>query len=114
MELQSIVKGMSAHNQQSEQTEIEWLRTAPDAIFLYMRQPPDPQNDPRAWYVTTWPGTIVSDARATVGPARQFPCFGPFPSMRRSVVCRIFGVRYVGWYFESSGDYCRLKKAKRQ
>lgn len=109
------------HNREIEAREIEWLKAAPDHVVLYMKTPPDPQNDPRAWYVTTWLGTIVSSyldgqgfARALVGPSRSFPCFGPFPSKRRSVDCRIFGVRYVGWYYESSGDYCRLRKSKRQ
>lgn len=32
----------------------------------------------------------------------------------QAVTCRIFGVLYHGWYMESSGDYCRLKKAKKQ
>jgi len=35
-----------------------------------------------------------------------------FNTYRRSVTCRIFGVKYVGWFHESSGDYCRLKESK--
>lgn len=105
---------VDARNREIEAREIVWLRTGPDRVFLYVKEPPDRDNDPRAWYIQTWLGTVVSDARAEVGPSRSLPCFGPFPSKRRSIVCRIFGTRYVGWYFESSGDYCRLRKSKRQ
>ena len=36
---------------------------------------------------------------------------GPY-ARKRSVECQIYGVRYVGWYYETAGDYCRLRRAK--
>lgn len=100
-------------NREIEARELAWLKTAPDKVFLYVKEPPD-ANDPRAWYVATWPGTIVSDGRAFVGPSVPVGGISGCDATRRSVECRIFGVRYVGWYYESAGDYCRLRKAKRQ
>lgn len=64
------------------------------------------------WEIHTWLGTAL-DANAYVGPAYKTPAFG-WPSVRRAVTCRIFGVLYHGTYYESSGDYCRLRRAKRQ
>jgi hypothetical protein len=61
--------------------------------------------------IITWMGTPVA-THVTVGQARKF--YGYARSTRRPISCRIFGVQYHGWYMESSGDYCRLKKAKRQ
>lgn len=96
---------LQAHNLATEQAEIAWLQTGPDRCFLYVKSAP--------WRIGTWLGTNVA-THVEVGPARRFPCFGPFPSVRRSVTCRIFGTLYHGWYFESSGSYCRLKKARSQ
>lgn len=95
------------HNQQLERVQIEELKTGPDRLFLYVKA-----TDYNTASITTWPGTLVGVA--DMGPKRKFPCFGPFPSVRRSISVRIFGTLYHGWYYESSGDYCRLKKAKRQ
>lgn len=61
--------------------------------------------------ITTWLGTAVA-THVEVGPARRFACWGPFPSVRRAVRCRINGTRYHGWYYESSGNYCRLTRSK--
>lgn len=109
-----------ARNRETEAHEIEWLKTHPEKVFLYIqllaRQRDNVSSISGAAgfaRVHTWLGTTL-DPNAYVGPSREFPCFGPFPSRRRSVECVIFGARYVGWYFESSGDYCRLRKAKRQ
>ena len=101
-----------ARNRETERREIEWLKTAPDRVFLYVSHPKGIDGfSTRVANVHTWLGTVVSSD--TVLGSRAYVGFG-FNSWRRSVSCRIFGVRYVGWYFESSGQYCRLKKAKRQ
>lgn len=94
----------SAHNAEVERQELEWLKTGPEKVFLYIR-------DTSPFEVTTWLGTVVSThlrigRRVNVG-------FG-YHTYRRSVDCRIFGRRYVGWYYESSGSYCRLRLSKRQ
>jgi hypothetical protein len=107
------------HNREIEAEEIRALKEHPERLFLYVKHPP---NTP-PWLVlancnrnpevaiTTWLGTVVSE-RCQIG-ARCNVGFG-YHTYRRAVDCRIFGVRYVGWYMESSGNYCRLRKSKRQ
>ncbi len=129
---------VSDTNREIERKEIEHLRTHPDKAFLYVRKVdttdevynkaliqrekdgwpshlPDRRQDyiSHRWEVTTWLGTSVC-TYVYVGPVRSFRCFGPFPSKRRAVTCYMFGKVYYGWYFESSGNYCRLRLAKRQ
>lgn len=106
-------------NKEIEAAEIEDIKKGPDRLFLYVGHKPM-EGDPAKvygvgqeyWTVQTWLGTFLG--WACMGPKCQFPCFGRFPSVRRAVTVRIFGTLYHGWYFDSSGDYCRLKKAKRQ
>ena len=97
----------SAHqrNLETERKEIEWLKTGPDNVFLYVKDDP--------WRITTWLGTAVA-THVTVGRSVYVGGIAGRYARKRSVDCRIFGVRYTGWYYESAGDYCRLKKAKRQ
>jgi hypothetical protein len=101
------ISDVDAHNKQLESVEIEWLKTHPNNLFLYVKQS-KPDAD---WSISTWLGTIVSTG-ATFGPRRNIG-FG-YHTYRRAVSARIFGVLYHGWYFESSGNYCRLRKAKNQ
>lgn len=96
-----------AHNRETERKEIEWLKTSPDKVFLYVRD----AKDGAPWAITTWLGTVVGD-RAEVG-ARRYIGFDRW-TYRRAVSARIFGVLYHGWYMESSGNYCKLRRAKRQ
>lgn len=110
-----------AHNRDTEAREIAWLKTAPERVFLYVTMPA--AYDSKAYpagrvqplsgtRVHTWLGT---DVATNVVIGMSYTIRGGFgTSRRRSVSCRIFGVRYVGTYYESSGDYCRLRKAKRQ
>ena len=98
------ITDVDAHNKQLEAQEIERLKTAPEKVFLYVKVLEHGRAD-----IHTWNGTVVGNAE--LGPKRQFRCFGPFPSIRRSVTVCLFGKWYHGWYFESSGDYCRLKRA---
>ena len=63
--------------------------------------------------ITTWLGTPVG-THVAIGRQYQTPTYDGWPSKRRSVSCRIFGVKYYGTYYESSGDYCRLRKCTRQ
>lgn len=94
------------YNEQLEAKEIAWLKTGPERAFLYVQHT---GNIPA--FITTWLGTKVAE-NAWFGE-RVYVGFG-YNTNRRSVSCRIFGVLYHGWYMESSGNYCRLKKAKRQ
>lgn len=67
--------------------------------------------DDRRVDIITWLGAPIA-THVYVGPRRNVG-FG-YHSYRRPVSCRIGGTLYHGWYYESSGCYCRLKKAKRQ
>lgn len=115
------IADVDAHNRELEQAEIAWLKTGPERVMLYVKMP-TPSEYERAnkitplsgAVITTWLGTVVSDKPSCVGSYSYFPGFYGTRSKRRPVDCRIFGVRYTGWYFESSGSYCRLRKAKKQ
>lgn len=99
-----------ARNQETERKELDWLRTGPDKVFLYVTHPRGLDGfSTRVASITTWLGTVVSSG-TVLGP-KAYVGFG-FNSYRRSVTCSIFGIKYVGWYYESSGQYCRLRKAK--
>ena len=110
---------VAAYNKALEEQEIAWLKTAPEKVFLYVRMPKDtfkgPGNVPQLSFkgpeITTFLGTCVS-ATCWVGPRRDIG-FG-WHSYRRAVSAKIFGTLYHGWYMESSGEYCRLKRAKKQ
>lgn len=105
----SGISDADQHNKELENSEIEWLKTHPQHITLYVKHNTNMANVPRD--IITWLGTKVSDWATFSLPHKVG--FG-FHSRRRSISCSIFGVKYYGWYFESSGSYCRLKKAKRQ
>jgi hypothetical protein len=111
------------YNQQVEAQEIAWLKTHPDKCTLYVKMPErdtaelvgnghycDVAYRPK---VTTWMGTVLAQgANCWIGPRARVG-FG-YHTYRRPITAVIFGCTYHGWYMESSGDYCRLKKAKRQ
>ena len=158
------VKDAEAHNKELERKEIEWLKSGPERVFLYVHMPAvtwhiktegyysghieqntftskaDAEKaivervadgrlrkvDSRGWLIqykafwrqehagtriTTFLGTSVAEH---VGIGQRVQVGFGFNSYRRSISCRIFGTLYHGWYMESSGDYCRLKKAKNQ
>lgn len=113
-------KDAEAYNKALEEQELAWLKTHPEKLTLYMKHPTKTFNGPGMcgpidpdywWKVTTWMGTVVCEC-AHVGPHRRVG-FGRY-SYRRAVTAVICGCVYHGWYMESSGDYVRLKKAKRQ
>lgn len=96
---------VDAYNRSVESQEIARLKTHPAHVFLYVRQ------SGTNWQIRTWLGTVL-DSHVHIGP-RRYIGFG-HGTYRRPVTCCIFGALYHGWYMESSGDYCRLRKAKRQ
>lgn len=109
-----IIKALirsTEHNLEVERKELEGLRTAPDKVFLYATIASD--ISPIRYFILasvhTWLGTSL-DAGAKLGPRRHIG-FGRH-TYRRHVTCRIFGTLYHGWFMESSGSYCRLRKAK--
>lgn len=95
------------YNRRLEAAELAHCQTGPASIFAYVTKTDDPLNP---WKVETWLGTSIG-THVAIGP-RQYVGFGR--AYRRAMSCRIFGVLYHGWYMESSGDYCRLRRAKRQ
>jgi hypothetical protein len=97
------------NNQEIEAKELEHIKTGPERLFLYVGQTTIPGGR-RYWSVTTCSGTCVG--YAWLGE-RRYVGFG-FKTHRRAITVRIFDTLYHGWYFESRGDYCRLKRAKRQ
>ena len=105
-------------NQEKEQAQLAWLKTNPPNLFLYVKRPAKEWTGvgmckpPECrWSVTTCLGTVL-DSSAWVGPRRNIG-YG-FHTYRRAISCTIYGKFYHGWYFESSGSYCRLRIAKRQ
>jgi hypothetical protein len=100
-----------AHNTALEGTELDWLKTGPQKLFLYVRHINSPLGIGNPYQITTWPGTVVCES-ASVGP-RCNVGFG-YHTYRRAISAVIFGTLYHGWYMESSGDYCRLTRAKVQ
>jgi hypothetical protein len=108
------ITDVSAHNAEVERKEIEWLKTGPDKVFLYVRTPEPSESfaSYEQWRgqcaIQTWLGTVVSTA-CSIGPRRRMGFWG---SYRRHVNASICGHHYHGWYFESSGSYCRLKRCK--
>ena len=109
-----------AYNREQEAHELAALREHPDKAFLYVKLAPQRQDMARVTYtnqmtlsgsIQTWTGTVL-DPRAWFGP-RRYIGFG-YHTYRRAVTCTLFGVAYYGWFYESSGDYCRLKRAKRK
>jgi len=100
------------YNKAVEVAEIASLKTAPDRLFLYVHRVPG-EARPSTWQIRTWPCTVVSTV-CHVGPKSNAGGIAGRYTFKRSVECRIYGTRYVGWYYESAGDYCRLRKAVRQ
>lgn len=100
-------KTVAERNEETAQNELRRIETEhPDRIFCYMKHPKMP-GDP--YSVTLWTGHYLG--LAWVGKSSRSGFGGAY---RRPVTTRIFGVLYHGWYFESSGDYVRLRKAKNQ
>lgn len=105
-------------NRATEKLELAWLQTAPERVFLYVFDAVGKAaTDTSIWYgrwrIGTWLGTLL-DEHAYFGRSVPVGGIAGRYARKRSVECRIFGVRYVGWYYETAGDYCRLRKAKVQ
>ena len=115
------VSDVSAHNKQVETEELEWLRTAPDKCVLYVRLPkhvepfascgPNNATELNRPSVITWTGLSVG-SHVYIGRRVQVGGIAGKWAYKRTVTCQLFGVRYHGWYYESAGDYCRLRKSK--
>lgn len=98
-----------AYNQAVEKAELEHIKTSPKHIFAYVKKPSGVEPNRVSASVHTWRGVHLG--WAWLG-SRAYVGFGN--SYRRAVTVRIFDTLYRGWYMESSGDYCKLTKAKKQ
>jgi hypothetical protein len=96
------------HNRAVELAEIEAIKQGPERLFLYIGK--KELNGRQTYCVQTWLGTWLG--WTWLGPKRYIG-FDRW-TYRRAVTVRIFGTLYRGWYMDSSGDYCRLKRAKKQ
>lgn len=118
------ISDVQKHNEQVQAEELEWLKTGPDKVFLYVKsagthrasfsrsgRSGERNQSFGPYQVHTWLGTVL-DANAQIG--REVYSNFDYWTHKRSVRCQIFGIQYYGWFYESSGDYCRLRKAKRQ
>lgn len=65
----------------------------------------------RAVAITTWLGTSVATHVSIGKRVATGGIAGPH-AYKRAVNCKLGGVDYYGWYYESAGQYCRLTKAK--
>jgi hypothetical protein len=124
--LEVSTDSVDARNKETERIEIDWLKTGPDHVFLYVHfavLSRDATGRATVWarsgngenpsYIMTWLGTRVSES-CYFGRSSVVGGIAGYGSRKRSVDCRIYGVRYVGWFYESAGAYCRLRKAKVQ
>ena len=109
---------VDAFNREQEARELAALQAHPDKAFLYVKLEygrqdickfRDTNRQTLPGRIRTWLGTEL-DARAWFGP-RRYIGFG-HRTYRRAVTCTLFGVAYYGWFYESSGDYCRLTRSK--
>lgn len=109
---------VDSYNRDLESQELAHILSGQAShLFLYVHYVPTTWTkemwpsviSPARWELRTWLGTPVV-ANCLVGLRKP----GGFGSYRRHVRARIGGTLYHGWYCESSGDYCRLRKAKSQ
>ncbi|HEX3682221.1 MAG TPA: hypothetical protein VHU83_06730 [Bryobacteraceae bacterium] len=103
------VPDVEAHNRAIEEQEIAALKEHPERVFLYVKPYSHLQPFERGTAdVTTWLGTVLTSG-ASLGPRVSN---GRLHSYRRAVGCMLFDCEYVGWHYESAGNYCRLRRAK--
>ncbi len=115
---------VDTYNRQLEASKLEWLKTGPEKCTLYIQRPDMEctqhiagaiEHKGNMYYgVGTWLGTRVGNAWVGDRSISGFQGYYRGGTYRRPVTTRVFGTLYHGWWYESSGDYVRLKKAKRQ
>lgn len=115
---------IDAYNRQLEAQELEHIKSSPEKLVLYIQHPDKDctqhtasaqENKGNMYYgVGTWLGTRVGNAWVGDRSISGFQGYYRGGTYRRPVTTRVFGTLYHGWWYESSGDYVRLKKAKRQ
>lgn len=103
------IANVETNNQRVEREQLAELQAHPERAFLYVKHSGEFPYWKHTGSITLWTG-VVLDPKAWIGDLRR----DNFGGKRAAIDCTIFGVRYTGWYFYSTGDYCRLKKAKRQ
>jgi len=114
-------------NQAMDANELAWIKTGPRNLFLYVKPPKEGASVYERegnWRVTTWLGSHVGIARVTERYRMGFQGHFRGGSYRRAITAKVQVWKggivggelewadYHGWYMESSGDYCRLKRSK--
>jgi hypothetical protein len=94
--------GTDGRNLVTAAIEREHIATGPERLFVYVKR-----GDPDT--VIQWTGHYLG--LAWIGPKARVGFNG---SYRHPITARIYDHLYHGWYYASSGDYARLKLAKRQ
>jgi hypothetical protein len=103
------LRGVALSNDETAALELhEFERDAPEHVFCYVTRKPG-----EAWQCRTFAGG--SYGTVAVGYAYRVPGFYGRPSTRRSVTLNaINGWVYFGTFYESSGDYARLKRSTKR
>jgi len=98
------LRGVALSNEETRELELfEFERDAPEHLFCYVTRRDG------AWQCGTFAGG--SYGRVTVGYSYKVPGFYCRPSTRRSVTLHaINGWIYAGTFYESAGDYARLRR----
>jgi hypothetical protein len=95
-----------------ERGELElhhFMTEAPLHLFAYVTK----NRKTGAWQCNAWPGQPFG--RVWVGDPYKSPGFYGRPSTRRSVTLfAVNGWIYSGTFYQSSGDYARLKRTKQR
>lgn len=104
-EVPAELQGVALTNEETAALELyEFERDAPMHLFCYVTRKPG-----EAWKCSTFAGG--SYGTVAVGYSYRVPGFYCRPSTRRSVTLRaINGWIYSGTFYESSGDYARLRR----
>jgi len=105
---EDVPAGLEVSNEDRTKIEIyEFVNNPPNRYFAYVKRL---ETNTRTARITTWTGELLGVA--TLGQAYETPAFGR--TSKRVPVLKfkaINGKSYYGTFFESSGDYCRLKMA---
>lgn len=91
---------VDARNKETSRKEVEaWLTSPPDRYFAYV--------DGKRGLLTTWVGDVLGSIRFHT---HYRSSFGDWRWSIRVVGSN--GHNYYGTYYESAGDYCRIKRCK--
>ena len=96
----TLQEEVDAKNQETSRQEVaEWIAKPPERYFAYV--------DVKRMKLTTWVGDILGSIQL----GRSYR--SSFGDWRRSITVQgTNGHTYHGTFYESAGDYCRIKRKK--